>query len=92
MAYTSIVRPELKFASVAWDSYTKNNITQIEAVQLRTAGFALNCYDRYTTSVSGLIKQLGWDSLENKRTANRLNVFYKIVNNQIAIQLPNDLQ
>ena len=65
---------------------------QVEAVQRRAARFALNCYDRYNTSVTELIKQLGWDSLENRRTVNRLNIFYKIINNQIAIHLPNDLQ
>ena len=32
MAYTTIVRPELEYASAAWHSYTKNNIMQIEAV------------------------------------------------------------
>ena len=42
--------------------------------------------------MTGVIKQLGWDSLETGRTANRLNVFYKAVCNQIAIPLPNDLQ
>ncbi len=92
MAYTAIVRLQLEYASAASDPYTQNKIVQIEAVQRRAARFAFNCYDTYNTSVSGLIKQLGWDSLETRRTANRLNVFYKAVNNQIAIQLPNDLQ
>ena len=82
MAYTTIVRPHLEFASAAWDPYTKTNIMQIEAVQRRAARFVYNCYDRYNTSVSGLIKQLGWDSLESRRTANRLNVFYNVVNNR----------
>ena len=96
MAYTTIVRPHLEFASAAWDPYTKSNIMQIEAVQRRAARekmrFVYNCYDRYNTSVSGLIKQLGWDSLESRRTANRLNVFYNVVNNKIAINLPEDLK
>ena len=92
MAYITIVRPQLEYASEACETYTKNHIAQIEAVQRRAARFTLNCFDRYNTSVTGLIKRLGWDSLENRRTANRLNVFYKIVNNKIAIQLTNDLQ
>ena len=92
MAYTLLVRPQLEYASAAWDPYIKRNIMQIEAVQRRASRFALNCYDRYNTSVTVLIKQLGWDSLETRRTGNRLNVFYKAVHNQIAIPLPNDLQ
>ena len=37
MAYTTIVRPHLEFASAAWDPYTKTNVIQIEAVQRRAA-------------------------------------------------------
>ena len=39
MAYTTLVRPHLENASVAWDPYTEGNIEQIEAVQHRSARF-----------------------------------------------------
>ena len=54
---------------------------KFEAMQRRAAHFALISYDRYNTSVTGLIKQLVWDTLETRRTANRLNVFYKALHN-----------
>ena len=92
VAYTTLVRPHLEYApSVAWDPHTKGNIEQIEAVQCRSARFVTNCYDRYNTSVTNLIKQLGWDNLETRRKINRLAAFYKALNNQIAVPLPNDL-
>ena len=91
MAYTTLVRPHLEYASAAWDPHTKGNIEQIESVQRRCARFVTNCYDRYNTSVTNLIKQLGWDSLETRRKINRLAVFCKALNNQIAVPLPNDI-
>ena len=37
MAYTSIVRPVLEYASSVWDPYLDKNILAIEMVQMRAA-------------------------------------------------------
>ena len=57
-AYQSLVRPQLEYAVAAWDPYTHKNIQQLESVQHRAARFVKHDY-RYTTSVSGLLKDLG---------------------------------
>ena len=57
-AYQSLVRPQLEYAVAAWDPYTLKNIQQLESVQHRAARFVKHDY-RYTTSVSGLLKDLG---------------------------------
>ena len=36
MAYNSLVRPEVEYASVVWSPYTKDNINKIEKVQRRS--------------------------------------------------------
>lgn len=47
-------------------------------------------YSRYQ-SVSKLIKELEWDSLSLRRTVNRLTIMYKILNKQIAIDIPPEV-
>ena len=37
MAYNSLVRPQVGYASVVWSPYTKDNINKIEKVQRRAA-------------------------------------------------------
>ena len=78
LAYTSIVRPHLEYAAASWDPYQKNHIALLNKVPNRAARFCFNDYG-YTSSVSGLIKQLGWTSLEVRSTS-RLAELYKIIN------------
>ena len=71
LAYTSIVRPHLEYAAASWDPYQKNHIALLNKVQNRAARFCFNDYS-YTSSVSGLIKQLGLPSFEVRRSTSRL--------------------
>ena len=57
LAYTSLIRPHLEFASAAWEPYTARDISQLDKVQRRAARFVKNDYRR-TTSVSGLVRDL----------------------------------
>ena len=84
MAYNSLVRPQVEYASVVWSPYTKDNINKIEKVQR----WVLNDYSSYS-SVTDMLSNLGWQSLENRRTDTRLAMFYKIVYGLVAISLPS---
>ena len=83
-AYKSLVRPSLEYACSVWDPYTKEDITQFEQVQRRTARYVTNCYHN-TSSVSNMIEHLNWRSLADGRTDARLVMLYKITHELVAI-------
>jgi len=62
------------------------DIQQLERVQRRAARFVKKDY-RHTTSVTGLLAELGWLPLFERRKHSRLTVFYKAFNNLSAISL-----
>ena len=87
MAYNSLVRPQVEYALiVVWSLYTKDNINKIEKVQRRAARWVTNDYSSYS-SVTDMLSNLGWRSLEKRRTDTRLAMFYKIVYGLVAIPL-----
>ena len=53
-------------------------------VQRRAARYVLNRYNN-TSSVSEMLHELQWDTLEERRKKNRLSIFYKIHNGQTGI-------
>jgi len=66
--------------SMPWDPYTAKDIQQLERVKRRAARFVKEDY-RHTTSVTGLLDELGWLPLFERRKHSHLTVFYKAFNN-----------
>ena len=87
VAFKILVRPILEYSSLVWSPYTKPNIHRIEMVQRRAARWTLGRFSSYD-SVSGMLDELGWRSLEGRRTHARLCLFYKIVHGLVAVPLP----
>ena len=71
-----------------WSPYTDKHIDQIEMVQRRAARWVSNRYSSYD-SVSAMLSNLGWRSLENRRYDSRLAMFYKIQYGLVAITMPS---
>ena len=87
VAYKTLVRPILEYSSPVWSPHTKSNIHKIEMVQRRAARWTLCRFSSYD-SVSDMLGDLGWRSLEDRRTDSRLCLFYKIVHGLVAVPLP----
>jgi len=86
LAYLSLVHPNLEYTAAAWDPYTAKDIQQLERVQRRAACFVKKDY-RHTTSVTGLLGELGWLPLSERLKHSCLTVFYKAFHNLSAISL-----
>jgi hypothetical protein len=87
-AYKSLLRPKLEYCCSVWDQYTTENIYKIEQVQRRTARYA--CHRHHNTSrVTEMIQSLDWSTLQERRLKTRLHIFYKIINNKIAVSYDN---
>ena len=89
--YNTLVRPQLEYASPVWDPDTDKLIYQIEQVQRRAVRWTANNFCRQT-SVTRMIEQLGWRTLEQRRTDAHLCLFYKVVHDLVAVPLPDHVQ
>jgi len=83
-AYKSLVRPTIEYASSVWDPYEAGDIAKLEMVQRRGARFVKNRYHN-RSSVTEMIDDLQWKSLEARRREARLTLLYKTANDKIAL-------
>ena len=90
-AYTTLVRPHLEYAAAIWDPNHDDKIKQIEKDQWRAARWTTCNFGR-TASVTDMIETLGWRTLEQRRAYARLCIFFKIINNMVAVPLPDYIQ
>ena len=76
--------PQLEYASTVWSPHTATDITKLEAVQRRSAHWATRDY-QHTSSVTQMIKDLNWHTLEQWRIGSWLTLMYKITQDLVAI-------
>jgi hypothetical protein len=89
-AYKSLVRPTLEYACTTWDPYLKEDKTRIEMVQRRGARYLVNRYHN-ASSVTSMLEELKWPTLEERRKRARLILMYKIVNGLVKIDATDRL-
>ena len=87
-AYTSLVRPHVEYACSVWDPYKQGDIKRIESVQRRAARYVTNRFHN-TSSPSDMIRELEWESLEQRRAKWRLINCYKVIHNMINLTTSN---
>jgi hypothetical protein len=99
--YKSYVRSQLEYADVIYHhppldgkhlSFCKLNplMSKVESVQYRAALVITGAWNG--TSRKKLYKELGWESLSQRRWQRRMSLFWKIINNQTPLYLKKCLQ
>ena len=86
-AYKQMILPILEYCSPIWDPYQQKSIHKLEMIQHRAARFVLNqpWNRQHRDSISELLQNLKWPSLQARRKQARLIFLFKILNGLICI-------
>ena len=82
IAYTTLVRPILEYASVSWDPHCIKHIKTLERFQRQAARFCTQNNSREPGTVTQLLKDVQWDTLQTRR---KIKKIYKMEHNLIDI-------
>ena len=77
LCYKTLLRPVMEYAGVVWDSHSTTYIRKLEMVQRRYARFVFHDY-RTTSSVSAMLYQLQWPTLQERRAQAKVEMMYRI--------------
>ena len=84
--YKTLIRPQLEYASSAWSPWLKQDIMELEKVQCHAARFVHNNYWPMA-SVTEMISDLNWESLEICCQNARLCMLFKAITGLIKIPM-----
>ena len=83
--YIAFIRPLIEYGNVIWDNCTLYEKQELDKIQNEAARIATGA--TRLVSIASLYKEIGWDSLEKRRTDHKLSSFYKISHNLTPLYL-----
>ena len=84
LCYLTLIRPLTEYSAVIWDPHTVENIRKLELIQRRTTRMVYADYQT-TSSVSTMLNQLQWTTLQEHRAQAKACMMYRVVNQLIDI-------
>jgi len=85
MAYNTMVRPKLEYASVLLGDLASSSSKMLERVHYQAACLVTGAARRTPSSV--VMQELGWDSLATRRHSQSMVLMYKLVNGLVPPHL-----
>ncbi|MEW8543133.1 MAG: reverse transcriptase family protein, partial [Candidatus Thiodiazotropha sp.] len=76
--YVSFIRPVLEYSGSVWDNCTLNDNKSLEAVNIEAMRIITGATK--LCSIAKLYDETGWATLETRRNAQKLIIFYKMIN------------
>ena len=84
----------MEYGSNCWSPTSKKLNTELEMVHHNAAKFVSNKYprkkDNFEFSITNILQNLNWETLEERRNQARITMAYKILNDKLILE-PNML-
>ena len=83
--YTAFIRPLIEYGDIIWDNCSQYEKQELDKIQKEAARIATGA--TRLVSIRALCKEIGWDSLEKRRSNHKLTLFYKMTHNLAPLYL-----
>ena len=83
--YTAFIRPLLEYGDVIWNNCTLQDKYELDKIQNEAARIATGTTK--LVSLNSLHKEIGWESLEERRQKHKLTLFYKMIHQLTPLYL-----
>ena len=83
--YISYVRPVLKYLCVVWDGCTVEQRNSLEKFQNEASRIVKGLTK--SVSLNRLYRECGWQTLQERRTNQKLKLMYKVVNDMVPLYI-----